>query len=666
MSRLARLSGLACLALAIEAHGAEPYVDRVLDDGPQPALVLETELSGAGWPRGWRAEYFSASERGDQRGSSQGISLSGYLDTPDYGALSLSAALNRTRFGEGPGLQRGSSHLWRIDQAGMPLDGGWLANHSVGDLSSLQVPMARGFGRIGLPSSPIEGATAQYSRGPETQINASLGRPGVYSGLGINGFDAARGRLAFAGAQTGLGNLLSGSSVAFQVADASGIADGSDPLARQSSRGFWGAFRWQGRSPWADSLAPGSGPVALREGGMEVQANVMSSRSDRAATSGAPSTGQNTGAWIDARWRDTWLTHSLGVFYLPPELRWGSYNAVSDLRGAYWRGDITTRRWQLNASAEWTDSVEGPSRAASYANVSGRYRVDTRNTALGTFALRRGISPGESAQLGWELQSGWGQTQLRGDVLRTLARRSLRLGVDHSFNVSESSSLAVSLAVDRTTDGGFRANTFSWGLLGNVRPWSTVTLDANVRGARTAGAQQLNGNIGVGWAMHPNWTLLAQLSSSRGEDPESFALISALTQAAADVVPPRFSSTRFQMTLRYEDRAGRAIAPIGGAPGSGAGAVTGFVYFDTNNNNRREASEAGVPDVAIRLNGRFITRTDNQGRYEFAAVVAGMHRLEIVADNVPLPWSPVQREPQPIEVLVRGTAAIDFALRREP
>ena len=666
MSCVARLAALACLAFTAESQ-AQAYVDRVLEEGPQPALVLETELSNSGWPRGWRAEYFAASERGDQHASSQGVSLSGFVDTPDYGGLSLSAALNRTQSGTGLGLQRGSSHLWRLDQAGMPLNGGWLANHSVGDLSSLQAPMARSFGRIGLPSSPIEGVTAQYSKGLDTQLNASLGRPGVYSGLGVNGFNAAQGRLAFAGGQLGLEEASSGgSTLAFQLADASGVADGSDPLARQSSRGLWAGWRWRGRSPWSDSLSAGTVPIAQREGGLEVQANVMTTHTSRDAAVSQDARDQASGAWVDARWRDRWLAHSLGVFYLQPQLRWGIYNAISDLRGVYWRGDVSTRRWQLNASAEWTDSVAGPSRAASYANVSGRYRVDTRNTAVGTFAMRRGTAPGESAQLGWELQSAWGQTQWRGDILRTLSRRSVRLGMDHSFVLSEASSLALSVAADRSTEPGYAANTFSWGVLGNVRPWSNVTLDANLRGARTAGAQQINGNIGLGWAMHPNWTLLAQWSSSRGEDPASFALVSALTQAAADVTTPRFSSTRFQMTLRYEDRAGRAIAPIGGTPGSGAGSVSGFVYFDANSNNRREASEAGVPDVTVRLNGRFLTRTDNQGRYQFPAVVAGTHRLEIISDNVPLPWSPVLRGPQPVDVLVRGNSAIDFALQREP
>ena len=161
MSRVARLAALSSLAFALDVS-AQAYVDQVLEDGPQPALVLERDLAGAaGWPRGWRVEYNLASENGAQRSTSQGIGLSGFLDTPDYGALSLSAAINRSRQGDDNrafGQGRQSTRLWRIDQTGLPLDGGWLANHSVGDLNTVQAPMARGFGRIGLPSSPLEGA----------------------------------------------------------------------------------------------------------------------------------------------------------------------------------------------------------------------------------------------------------------------------------------------------------------------------------------------------------------------------------------------------------------------------------------------------------------------------------------------------------------------------
>ncbi len=653
---------------AAPAPAAAGYVDRVLDDGPQPALTLDAAPGTSGWPRGWRVEYNAAQESGTQQSSSQGIAFSGFLDTPDYGALSLSAAINRARQGDGTGLRtdRQSTRLWRLDQLGLPLDGGWMANHSAGNLSSLQAPMARGFGRIGLPSQPLEGVTAQYYRGTQTQLNASLGRPGVYSGLGINGFDSGRGRLAFAGAQQDVGPTPGASTVALQLADAARIADASNPAANQNVRALWGGWRWQGQAPWAAAVSPGAQPIGQRDGGLEVQANAMTSRTTRDAAFGLPASEDALGAWADARWRSGALEQAAGVFYLEPNLRWGSYNAISDLRGVYWRGDIGTRQWQISSSTEWADSVSGSAPASAFASVTGRYRLDTRNTALGGFAIRRLNAPGESVQLGWETAWDLGQTQWRADALRGQDRRAQRLGIDHSFALNLDSTLALSLALERTRDAGRSARAVSWGVIGSTRPWHALSLDANLRGTRGGGARQINGNVGAAWSINPSWTLLGQFSSSRGQDPQTFALVSALTEAADRAAQPAYAARRFQLTLRYEERTGDATAPLGGAPGSGAGSVSGYVFFDTDNNGRRAASELGVPDVVIRLNGRFVTRTDAQGRYQFPAVAAGPHRLEIVADNVPLPWSPAARAPVPIEVLVRGVTTVDFALRREP
>ena len=656
-------ASLLVLALPVSA---QPYIDKVLDEGPQPALVLSQELSRSnGWPRGWRVEYSLATDSGIQRSTSQGIAFSGFLDTPNHGALSVSAAVNRTEqrdeFAREGG---GASRLWRVDQRMLPLDDGWMANHSAGALASLQVPLARGFGRIGLPSSPLEGVTAEYLHGGTTIVNASVGRPGLYSGLGVNGFNPARGRLLFAGGQQGLPGPAGGSSLAFQLFDASGIADTTDLALDQNVRGLWSAWRWEGTAPWADRID--AGPLALwqREGGLQLQVNAMTSRASSELGAGGRRDDRGAGAWVDAQWRSQWLQQAAGVFYLQPNLRWGTYNAISDLRGVYWRGDVATRRWQVSTSTEWTDSVSGANGQNLFANVSARYRVDTRHTAFGALAVRRLGASAMSAQFGWEKTSELGQTRWVADMLRASSRRSARLGMDHTFLLSEGSSLALSAALERIRNEDRELRAVSWGVVGTTRPWANFSIDANLRGVQGGGVRQINGALGVAWTINPHWSLLGQFSSVRGEDPETFALVSTLSQAAAAVTPV-LSARRVQFTLRYEDRAGAAFAPLGGAPGMGSGSIQGTVFFDADNNGRREASEAGVPNITVVLNRRFVTRTDAQGRYEFPWVVAGGHTLQIQPDNVPLPWNPVQREPVPVSVLVRGTTNADFALQRD-
>lgn len=652
------------LALALPV-AAEPYVDKVLDDGPQPALVMSHELGrSSGWPRGWRVEYNIASDTGGTRSTTQGIAFSGFLDTPAHGALSVSAALNKSEQGNGLSRQDGTSTgLWRVDQIGLPLDGGWMASHSAGALATLNTPLARGFGRIGLPSSPLQGLTAEYRQGGLASVNTSIGRPGLYSGLGVNGFDPARGRLLSVGGQQALAGLP-GASVAVQAFDASGIADNANPEADQHVRGLWSGWRWEGVAPWASRVGGGTMPVWQRDGGLQLQANLIASRANGDPTPGRQPDETAKGAWIDAQWRGEWLQQAAGAFYLQPNLRWGSYNMASDLRGAYWRGDLGTRRWQLSGSAEMTDSVSGLNGANLFMNFSSRYRVDTRNTALGSLSIRRISDTGESAQLGWEHASELGQTRWIMDLLRATARRSYRIGADHSFLLSSESSLTLSAALERIRDHDLETTAVSWGVIGTARPWSAVTVEANLRGVQGSGTRQLIGSMGLAWAIDPGWSLSAQFSSTHGEDPQAFALVSSLTQAAS-LPMPVLSARRVQLTLRYEDRAGTVSAPLGGTPGAGAGAIKGTVFFDADNNGRREASESGAPNVTIVLDRRYVTRTDAQGNYEFPWVVAGKHVLQIQSDNVPLPWNPVDREPVATSVLVRSSTTADFALQRE-
>ncbi len=668
MSLGARLAvGALCTALGLPV-AADTYVDQVLDDGPQPTLVLEREIARAsGWPRGWRLEANAARDSGAQNARSAGLSVSGYVDTPNYGALSLSGTVSTSQQSDAYRDTRGpTAHLWRFDQRALPLDGGWVGNHSAGDLVVSQVPMARGLGRIGLPASPLEGATAEYSRGTDVFLNASLGRPGVYSGLGVNGFNAGRGRLSGFGVQRMTAVVDGSSALAFQFSDAHRIADPANLSLDQSVQGAWTGYRWEGEAPWSGGVTPG--PLALwqRAGGLQLQVNAMHSSSNTESNTGPRLQDRGFGTWMDAQWRSRWLQQAAGVFYLQPHLRWGTYTAASDLRGLYWRGDFSTRQWQLSGTSEWTNSVSGASGPALFGNITARYRLDTLNSLLAAGSVRRINAPAESLQAGWEHTSGWGQTQWLADVLRAPGRRSARMSVDHNFIFASSSSVAVSVALQQANDAGVSSRLFGWGLAGSVRPWSSVSLDANVRMSRGGGGQQVNGNVGATWNIDNNWSLLAQLSSAYGEDPLASVLLSPLTQAATQVVPTTFSARRVQVTLRYEDRVGQATAPIGGAPGTGAGAITGIVFFDGNNNGRRDASEAGVPDISIRLDDRYVTRTDVQGRYVFPSVAAGVHWLQVIPDNVPLPWNPATSEPQSVHVLVRSSSTLDFGLRRDP
>ena len=125
-------------------------------------------------------------------------------------------------------------------------------------------------------------------------------------------------------------------------------------------------------------------------------------------------------------------------------------------------------------------------------------------------------------------------------------------------------------------------------MLGTLSPYSQWSVDAALRGARRSdGAQSLNANVGLRWQPTSNWSLALRYTQSRGQDPLAPLLVSALTTATLPPIVATQASQSLQLVLRYEESAGRASAPLGGAVGAGAGTLTGHVYFDADANGRR-------------------------------------------------------------------------------
>jgi len=652
--------------LATPAPAAQPYLDRVLDPGVAQDDPLEQEpgnYNAEGWPRSLRLDYALGSQRGASRTLSQAVLFNGFLDTPNHGALSVTASLNSLRqdsvagFAPVPSAATGNS--WRIDQRALPLDGGWLAHHSAGDTTTLLSPLARGLGRLYLPTTPIEGVAGQWQQGEAAQLNLATGRAGLFNGLDINGFRLSGGDIVTGGAQLRLAGGHAGPSrtdAAIQLAEARNVPENGLASSQHNTRSVWSALAWEGSAP--SGPAPGLTPLAQPLGWLRLQANWLQSAHSR--------DGSAWGGWLDGAWRSELFQNTAGLFYFQPHLRWGAMTAASDLRGLYWRADTSARQWQLGWTAELADSVSGLYASSVYASLYGRYRLDTRNALGATLALRSGSGAGRSLQLSWDRLSDWGQTQWRGDYASLGGARTMRAGVDHSWPLRANTLLATSLAWERSSGASAApSDAWNWGILSSWSPATGVSLDASLRGAHGSGTDALNANLGLAWQLQRGWSLIARYAEVRGRDPLSPLVVSALTAATQAAVAPTPAHRSLQLVLRYEERSGTASAPLGGLPGSGAGSLSGTVYFDADHNGRRDATEAGAAGVAVVLDRRYVVRTDAQGRYEFPTVASGQHVLEIQADHVPLPWSPAEREPVKTTVYVRQLTMQDFALQRE-
>ena len=649
------------------------YVDRVMDLPPEddPLLLKPTRYDDSGWARGWRVDAGTTSQKGFSRSRNQSLGLSGFIDTPDYGIFSATANLVEARDNVpgNPQLNaRGSS--FRLDQRALPLNGGWRADHSLGDINTSTTSLARGIGRMSLPSAPIRGLGGQWTRGDDIGLNVSGGQAGVFNGIDLSGFNHTGGHIVSTGGQIRLDGKPPGSLAALgrldgavQIIDARGLPFDFFTGVRQNVQSVFTSSAWEGAAPWSESMAGGNAPVSERRGGLRLQGNLVNSN--------ASTDGRANGLWADAAWRTERWRQTAGVFRFDPNLRWGAAVLASDLQGAYLQADTATRQWQLGFNGELSDAVSRRDAKSAYVSSYGSYRIDSRNGLSASLSLRALSNPAQSVMLSWDRTNVLGQTQWRSDLVHATGLRTVRFGADHIWPLAAPALFTTSLAWERLSGGaGGAVNGYVWGVLGSLSPFADISLDASLRGTnRSDGSSALSANVAASLNLQQGWSLSLRYTESRGQEPQSSLLTSALSTALTSAVNANTlaatDSRSVQMLLTYQGRAGSSSRPLGGLPGGGAGSISGTVFFDTDNNGRREASEGGVPGVTVTLDKRYVTRTDAQGRYEFAYVATGDHLIEASADNVPLPWSPVARDPVKTIVLVRDVTTQDFAVQRD-
>ena len=645
--------------------GSAPYQDRVLDDGPQkdqdtPDGLLPTDTRG--WLRGLDASVGMLRTRGAFASNARTASLQAFADVPNQGSISLTAnATLQQQSASLTGPPVPSGLIWRLDQRAVPLDGGWMNDRAAGNITTALPPLARAQERISLPTVSLEGLGMHFARDHDVDLNIALGSTDTSSGIPLAATPGAAGA-----AGTGGGILSAGAQAridppaghdarvdaAWQLMDVHGVPDesGSTPVSSQAT---WSTLRWTGPLPWAPFAQAGTAGTLPW-----VQGNWLHSRTGSQ---------DSDGVWIDADWRSDQLHNTAGAYWLEPGLRWGPSLLADDLRGAYWRAQVETRRWQVGWSTELSDSLDGHAPASRYASFEGRYSLDTRNAFGAAATLLDGLAGGHTLHLKWDRDDGWGHVQWHGDLAQVGGSDTRFLGVDRQWSWQDAT-LSTTFGRQRTADATGTASSWEAVLLSNVQTVGNWSLFASVHGSLgNDHASSLNANIGSEWQIRPGWSLAMRYADSRGQEstvPQLLSPLAAAQQAAAATVA-NSDSRSLQFVLHYSASAGSSSVPLGGVAGAGAGTVAGTIYQDANGNGRRDAGEAGVAEVRVVLDRRYVAITDAQGRYEFPSVASGPHWLQVEAENVPLPWTPAVTDALRVAVGVRETTTQDFALTRE-
>lgn len=624
------------------------------------------EYNAQGWPRGLSLQLtrnlqtsrngVPNSSRPETRTDTQGVQIDAYLETPDFGALSIHAlALGG----------RGSTSLtnWNLRQTGLPFDGGWRADNALGTTNLLVPELSRRNSRLALPTPQVlGGSTIWRNEGASPLVlGASVGEPGRFEGFPQSRFVKLGGQVtslfgqATGGQWTGAVALAQGSNILPEIATISGDETNSG-AARISPRGIYSSVLYQTPtgSSWQTSI------VGSQVSG--VNAN---------------------GIWSDAIWRDGGQTQQVSLFRFARDLAWIDRPLPSDLQGAAYRYDFRSLRWDVSANVESFDSLSGRSPSGWYVSTSGRRMLSTTLSMGGGIAARNfGISGGSGfGYVQW--QNALGISRLQLDAASTQGDSdSQALTFDHSIYAENGMSLSTSLSAERlhptnSTDSAGQArarqNAVAAGLTGRAMLGNSMSLQGSLRARNVRGdigngvpsadsGTTLAANLSFDWQISRDWSFAASFYENRGVFVDTIGVQSPLV--TPEIIRIRPNDRGFFLSLRYATRAGTPTIPLGGAPGSGAGRIEGSVFLDANGNGIRDANESGVANILVTLDGKFSTRTNAFGGFEFPTVVSGAHTLTVLQDDLPLPWTIDTEQKINAAVSTRDVTRVNIAAKR--
>ncbi|WP_374472936.1 hypothetical protein [Arenimonas sp.] len=639
------------LALAaqdpVTGEEEEAWQDQVIaPDQLAPLPPDESEgFDATGLPRSFRLEaLLSRTERGDETFNEGGLSFSGFRETEAYGNLSLDASLihsNRNTGGEG--AIGGIATLW---QRGLFMGGGWRGNNGLGVLNTPSPDLAREQFRFFLPSVPFAGASTEWRQSERgLQLQAALGRAGVFEGARVVGFDLADGNVGALGAQWKWSRHWRG-AVSALATDGRLLPDDLGGTLYQDARteAVHFATGWE------------AGKHALNF-------NLQSSDGDL---------GGAWGAWADGRLQQGRITHRYGVFNLEPALAWGAQPIANDSRGAYYRAAYQHARWNWSAGIDRITSISGNSFDGWYGTGYARYQATATTGYGGNLAVRRsGSAETLSGQWFMDRGSRWGTSRLQFEHTSSRGADqgddSWRVTLDQALPMRRGQRLSLSAAYGELAYDGLPATgVATLSAYGGFDIGSRLTIDGTARWNRSSGGDEFRGtdlNLNLAWRVANRWWLVATVYENQGTRRSPF-IIDPLATEQPFVALPR--DRAIFLSLRYEREAGTSAGVLGGAPGSAFGSITGSVFLDENGDGERAASELPASNVTVLLDGRYSVRTDSQGNFEFPRVAVGAHTIEVVPDNLPLPWFlDEQGDRRAVEVQVRDAARVDIGARRQ-
>jgi len=641
-----------------------PYQDRYIAGGsltPDISSGDYTTSDPSGLARSIRIDAVASMLRQEGPGAAPAVNENGVVadaqwDTASFGAWSadLGARTGGTQRSAAGNAYGDAS--FALHQRGMPFDDGWQLDNALGDINTPLIDLARQQPRFLLTSAPMQGFDTEW-RGPAgLQLLAGGGEPGIYEGIKVPTFQTLGGTTGTLGAQWSPAPQW---SVGAELAAARDVTLYYESLDNTATTATLPHF----------SSNTGFLSAGWQEGSTRAQLNVIDGSVD--------GLGNAFGTWLDAAQTRGAFTNAFGLFHIDPNLAWGNQVITNDVQGGYYRLGYQTRRWVADIGVDEVRSVSGDGVSTTFVNADARYQL-SRDVGVGGVANLR-HSDSDNA---WSLEgyvddvNGLGTGRLQLDYATDAQTSDASVTLQQSWNMHAGTRLSTSLSVDRSNGSavtpalqstlGQQSTLVRLALYGGGDLSARLSLDGSVQWADAiAGhaAPATMADVSLIWQLAPGWSLFGTYYENRIGSWTPLVVTSPLAPATPTVVPAMGQRGVF-LTIRYQAARGAHFAPLGGSPGAGAGRLTGVIYLDANENGRFDAGETGAANVTVILDGRFSTRTDGNGRFDFPAVAAGHHVLRVQGDNLPLPWTLADEGRTEVEVGTRDRVDVNIGAVR--
>ncbi len=632
-------------ALNKSDNNEKPYVDQTIGGNLSPAILFgdseDENYDHTGLPHYLRIEAVSSITKNSGSTNSQenGFAINSQFETQNFGAFSINGVL-RTE----PGGMAGS-----IIQRGLPFDGGWVANNGIGTLYTPSIDLARNQYRFYIPTFPALGASTEWLHKGDLQLQFSSGEPGVFDGLKLNGFSQLGGSVTTGGAQWNISPQL---QIGAQIVNTQHVSTFSG-----SSSSFNQFF---GLTPNAENTKTSGqsfyGTAAWQNIDTKIQGNLLQSQNNLGPDA--------TGLWIDAKTRLGPVTQNAGFFRLGPNLSWGYTPISNNLEGVYYRANYNSRQWLMDGGFDAVKSVSGNASDGVLFTGSLRYQVNHALGLGGSATYRHSEQDAESGYLFMDLINKYGTGRAQLDGSSENGDQFTRLTLSQGWGLSAGSRLSTSIYGEVENNAGQHINHIGASLNGGSDLFNNISWNGNLSYDKSMGAgsnQTISANVDLTARINSHWSLISSYLENQNTSTNPFNIQPLIPVPVNTVVS---TGTAFFVTLRYETRGGTPLVPLGGTSGGAAGSISGYLFLDANDNGIPDANEEPAQNVTILLDGKFSTRTNSLGRFEFPLVATGRHIITVVPDNLPLPWLVSDSGKRTVNVNTRETNYIDIPASR--